>query len=247
MKKMLIWVSMGILAISVITAVGCSKDEEVDDFYNLDVEFRIPMTRSAQMDWEDGGASQTIGGSNIPYNTVPTYDNECMLWAIVNIALTKGQGTVTIKGDNGENKKMKISTSYTASNYYDYVKGIAIGQDYSVLGDNGESVNKTYQGGAMPSSIGIETARQAGIMEGVVRRFFSYNELYNYITDPIWKANHPDGTYMISNVTKQHASVCTGTSKSGNIKLKVNYSSDAPQDRKYTSKDNANDEYELMY
>lgn len=80
MKKGLILASMGMLAISTITVVGCSKDEELDNFYNLDVEFRTPMTRSAQMDWEGGDPNKQRAYENKQYTSLP---NCCGLTTMV--------------------------------------------------------------------------------------------------------------------------------------------------------------------
>ena len=99
----------------------------------------------------------------------------------------------------------------------------------------------------MTSVFGAQVAKQVGVMEGKVLRFNSYEELYNCISSPAWKQEHPDGTYVISNTTKGHASVCNGVSKNGNVRLVINQDSNARQDSRHTSVDNANDHYEIIY
>ena len=73
------------LAIVAIIVVSCNENEELDDFYSLDVTSRTPITKSSMADYEPG-ASQTIGGSTTSPYTVPENEDECMLYAIISIA-----------------------------------------------------------------------------------------------------------------------------------------------------------------
>ena len=89
MKKSFLWASLAMLAIVAINVVSCDENEELDDFYSLDLDVtsRTPITRSSMADYESG-ASQTLGGNTNPY-TVPQNEGECMLYAIISIAASK--------------------------------------------------------------------------------------------------------------------------------------------------------------
>ena len=238
MKKS-IFASMGMLAISAITVISCSKDEEFDDQYNLSVEFRTPKTRSSS----NGVETESSGNG---YQKVPTYENECMLWSILSIAVNKG-ATLTFADFNGSTTYKKIGNHYSASTAYRDVKALAIGQQWYEEDENGNTVTKTYQGGAMPPSIAANISKSAGIMEGVTVNFETYDQLYNFITNPSWANKHPAGTYIISNNKERHASVCNGVTDKGNIKLQENYDSSTPQSTRYSNKRNGNDGFVLIY
>lgn len=88
MKKKIFLASLAMLAIVAIIVVSCNENEELDDFYSLDVTSRTPITKSSMADYEPG-ASQTIGGSTTSPYTVPENEDECMLYAIISIAASR--------------------------------------------------------------------------------------------------------------------------------------------------------------
>ena len=227
--------------------ISCSSDAESDDYYyNLDVTSRTPTTRSLNTEIEGCGATQTFGNQPPSNKTIPTYNGECMLWSILNVALEK-KTEVPYINNQGKTEYRKIGNNYPASDAYDYVKGLALGQQWYEQGDNGQSICNTYQGGAMPISIAADIAGKSGIMEGITVQFDTYDELYKYITNPSWSEKHPAGTYIINNNTKNHASVCIGTTKGGDVRLKTNPASADNQDKRYSSEKNGEDGYVLMY
>ena len=88
MKKKIFLASLAMLAIVAIIVVSCNENEELADFYSLDVTSRTPITKSSMADYEPG-ASQTIGGSTTSPYTVPENEDECMLYAIISIAASR--------------------------------------------------------------------------------------------------------------------------------------------------------------
>ena len=72
MKKKLIMASIGMLAISVTTIISCGKDEDFDESCDLDVEFRIPITKSAPIDLEISTNEYDANEKrNKEYNSLP--------------------------------------------------------------------------------------------------------------------------------------------------------------------------------
>lgn len=229
------------IAISVVTIVGCNKDEVFDDYYeNLDVSNNTPLTRSGSMDYEGNGQSYYNNNAYTP----PTYDNECVLWSLITIAVNKGSKINVVNNKNNSVSTKKISRSYTATNAYNYVKSLAIGQTWTSEEDG---LVHTYVGGAMPNSIAANIAKQSGILEGIEQKFNSYEDLYAFITNPTWSKAHPDGTYLISNMTIGHTTVCNGCNKNGSIKLEINNNSSANQESVYSKEKNATNVYCLIY
>lgn len=221
MKKGFILVSVGMLAISVIV-VGCSKDEDHDDFYSLDVSSRTPKNRSV---WADGGASQTIGGMDNPY-AIPKNESECMLYAIISIASSKRIPiTCVTSAENGGYKQTTNTIGkggFTAKKAYDYVKGLAMSQSWSPCDVYGNPIPNSdpysYEGGAMSPSVAREIGKQSGILQGVSMYFSSYGDLQSYMKTSDFKENHHSGTYIICGESGAHAAIGKGVDKNGNVR-----------------------------
>lgn len=116
MKKSFLWASLAMLAIVAINVVSCNENEELDDFYSLDLDVtsRTPITRSSMADYESG-ASQTLGGNTNPY-TVPQNEGECMLYAIISIAASKHLPiTYRVSDGHGGYKKKTGQSAVTDS------------------------------------------------------------------------------------------------------------------------------------
>ena len=234
--KIKLFLTSLVVGLCAVLVFSCSKDDEYEDFYSLDINSHTPATRSSMNDWQETGASQTLGSNSespSPF-TVPTFNDECMLWSLVTIAAKNGYVIM-----NGE--EVTIGDKYPASRVYADVKKLAVGMTWYE-----DNTKKTYTQGAMPASIAADIAKRAGILTGSVKTFESYDSLYTFISNPTWAKEHPAGTYIISNLSKTHATVCNGTSKNG-IKLKVNNKSSAEQSKRYTKEDNAGDIFELIY
>lgn len=219
MKQCFILASMGMLVISAITVVSCSKDEEFDDFYSLDISNRIPITRSAQADWETG-SSQTIGGKS-PY-TVPQNENECMLYALISIASSKSIPITYVTSEGKQITKTIGKNGFTAGDAYNYVKGLATSQSWPPCDVYGNPILDeepySYKGGAMNPSVAKAIGKQSGILQGVMVYFKTYDDLQAYISTPEFKKNHPSGTYIINSESGAHATVGKGVDSKGNVK-----------------------------
>lgn len=113
----------GMLGMGMFALVGCGQDDDDLNEYDvsLDIFKRTSLTKCNAMGVEPE-STQTIGGeAPNAYREVPTYDNECMLWAIVNIAISKGNGKVKVVKNDGTEKTERICADYTATEYYNYV------------------------------------------------------------------------------------------------------------------------------
>ena len=114
MKKKIFLASLAMLAIVAIIVVSCNENEELDDFYSLDVTSRTPITKSSMADYEPG-ASQTIGGSTTSPYTVPENEDECMLYAIISIAASRHIPITYRESDgSGGYKKSTKTIGYTS-------------------------------------------------------------------------------------------------------------------------------------
>lgn len=121
------------------------------------------------------------------------------------------------------------------------MKALAIGQEWL---EDGET--HTYANGAMPSSIATNIVRKSGVMKGISKEFSTYRELYEFISNPSWLAEHKEGSFMITNKKLKHTSVCSRV-KSNKIKLMVNYKSSASQPDCFTEDNNFDDGFILIY
>lgn len=134
MKKKIFLASLAMLAIVAIIVVSCNENEELDDFYSLDVTSRTPITKSSMADYEPG-ASQTIGGSTTSPYTVPENEDECMLYAIISIAASRHIPITYRESDGSGGYKKSTKTigrnGFTATQAYNYVKSMATGQDWT--------------------------------------------------------------------------------------------------------------------
>lgn len=219
MKQSVIFASVGMLVISAITVVGCSKDEELDDFYSLDISSRTPITRSAQAGWE------TETSQKSPY-TVPQNENECMLYALISIASSKHIPITYVKSDGkgGYEQKTGIigENGFTAEAAYNGVKRLATSRSWTPCDVYGNPIQDedpySYEGGAMAPSVAKTIGKQSGILQGVIVHFNTYDELQAYISRPEFKGNHPNGTYIINSESGAHATIGSGVDSKGNVK-----------------------------
>ncbi|WP_130894191.1 hypothetical protein [Paraprevotella xylaniphila] len=200
-----------IVAASVTFMVGCNDDSDFfDEPAGLDVNQTVPLfKRNSQFD--------ITTGNQLPPSTfdVPKEEDECMLNAILQIAVDKKKKVFgrTIGRDAQGN-------IYTAAQAYAEVKKFAM--EYKKVDGNG-NVDANYQpytGGAMKPSLAAEIGRQSGILKGEILSFDSYEEMQAHVSTSEWKKAHPGGTYIINSNSEQHASICTGVNKNGIISIK---------------------------
>lgn len=218
MKQRIIIASLGMLAISAITFVSCSKDDELDGFNSLDISDRTPTTRSSMSDFEPARQPS-------PYE-VPQNENECMLYAIISIAASKRIPItyVTSDGHGGyQTKTKKIGQDgFTATDAYNYVKGLATGQSWTPCDVYGNPIPDAepynYTGGAMAPSVARSIGEKSGILKGTTMYFNTYEELQAYISTPSFKKDHPSGTYIINSDSAGHAVIGKGVDNKGNVK-----------------------------
>ena len=216
MKKNVVYASMGMLVISAFTVVSCSEDEELDDFYNLDISSRTPITKSTQADWESG-ASQTIGGTN-PY-AIPVNENECMLYALIKIASSQ-KIKINYVNNDGKEEHKEIGGKFSAEKAYNYVKSLATSQEWDPCDVYGNPIpdgdKYRYQGGAMAPSVAVEIGRESGILNGGYIHFSTFDDMQAHISSPEFQKDHPDGTYIICSEGSAHAAV-GGLNRKGNV------------------------------
>ena len=191
---------------SSILIVGCSEDTDLFETADLDVNQTVPLaTRSNPQDIYTGNQPQKES-----YLNVPKEEGECMLNAIIQIAVDK-------------NKKVfghSISERYPASYAYEVVKECAM--DYVKMDSNGnpDPTYVPYTGGAMTPSLAAEVGRKSGILSGQVLYFESYTAMQEHLNAYAWKSAHPAGTYIINSDGEQHASICTEIRENGDIRIK---------------------------
>lgn len=217
MKKS-IFASMGMLAISIIAFVSCNKDDVWDDQYDLDVKYRTPMTRSSTADSSESGASQTISGNQQNSFQIPQYENECMLYAIVNIA---NLNKIPINQTNGKDPQI-ISQNYSATSAYADIKSRATSRTWQPCDVNGNPIEGEepylYSGGEMAPSVAASIGKDAGILKGEIMHFNSYEQMHAVMSTASFQKDHPKGTYIINSDAGRHATVGKGFDRHGNIK-----------------------------
>lgn len=218
MKKEITFVTVGLITLSTVAIVGCSKDDELEVYDNLDVTKKTPLTRSTAMD----GFEINSGGYDTSYKDVPKNEDECMLNAMIQIAVDK---KIPIKCETYDNNgqlhmvNRTINQDYPASKAYDYVKRIAGCYTQSTYDSNGDETTEYYRGGAMTPSVAAQVGKRTGILSGEMMTFSSYEALYRHISSSEWKKEHGNGTYIINNNNDRHASICTGV-KNDHINIK---------------------------
>ena len=203
MKKKIFLASLAMLAIVAIIVVSCNENEELDDFYSLDVTSRTPITKSSMADYED----------------------ECMLYAIISIAASRHIPITYRESDGSGGYKKSTKTigrnGFTATQAYNYVKSMATGQDWTPCDVDGNPIEGAetynYTGGAMAPSVARSIGEKSGILQGTQMHFNSYNELKTYISTAEFKNNHPSGSYIISSDSGEHAVIGKGVDRKGNI------------------------------
>lgn len=242
MKKRINLLAICMLAICGVFVISCNQDEDYDeDFHDLDVIRYTTVAKTAQ--FEPGATQSFYNNNHGTYDevmTVPTYESECMLWSIITVAINNNTKFEVTK-KNGNTKYYKIGYDYPASKAYESVKQLAQGQTWREDGED-----HIYTNGSMPPSIAANIAKKAGIMEGITRKFDTYQELFEFISNPSWAEKHPDGTYIICNDKLKHASVCNGTKKDI-IRLEINIGNSSEQPENFNTADNSKDGFTLIY
>ena len=203
MKILKVAAPLCLIAAGCIFFVGCDKDSDpLDESSNLDANHMVRLsTRSAPFD---------LVQNNSNYKTVPKEENECMLNAMLQIAIDKH---LKVFGTY-------ISSENPAEKAYNKVKNCAM--NYVKTDENGNRVPgyEQYKGGDMLPSLAAVIGKQCGILSGNTLHFESYEKMQETISSEQWRNNHPDGTYIISSEGQKHASICTGFDKKGNVKIK---------------------------
>lgn len=225
MKRKIFLASLAMLAIIAIIVVSCNENEELEDFYSLDVTNRTPITKSSMADYEPG-ASQTIGGSTTSSYTIPENEDECMLYAIISIAASRHIPITYRESDGSSGYRERTETigrnGFTATQAYNYVKGLATGQNWTPCDVDGNPIEGAetynYTGGTMAPSVARSIGEKSGILQGTQMHFNSYNELQAYISTAEFKKNHPSGSYIISSASGEHAVIGNGVDRKGNIR-----------------------------
>jgi len=249
MKKKLIMASIGMLAISVTTIISCGKDEDFDESCELDVEFRTPITKSSQIDSEfETSATQTIGNQTNNKYAIPKNEDECMLYAILSIAKKNNIPITIIELDKKTGEFIKktgtIGRTFTGAQAYEGVKNYATSQEWPQCDVEGRvhpnSISYKYNGGTMAPSVAKSIGKQSGILQGAIMHFDSYEALNTCMLNPDFNAKHPKGTYIICN--ENHAAVCNGVDRNGNIKY-----TDANNDNAKYRKDQQKGTWTLIF
>jgi hypothetical protein len=203
MKILKVAVPLCLIAAGCIFFVGCDKDSDpLDESSDLDANHMVQLsTRSAPQD---------IIQNNFSFKVVPKEENECMLNAMLQIAVDKH---LKVFGKY-------ISSDNPASSAYAEVKEYAM--NYVKTDENGNRVPgyKQYEGGEMLPSLAAETGKKSGILSGNTLHFDSYEKMQETISSEQWRNNHPDGTYIINSESEKHSSICTGFTKDGTVKTK---------------------------
>lgn len=192
-----------IVAASVTFMVGCNDDSDLfDEPADLDVNQTVPLfKRNSQFD---------IIQNNSNYRDVPKEKDECMLNAMLQIAVD-------------QRKKVfgkTISSEYSAAEAYEKVKKCAMDYVKTDASGNPDPTYVPYTGGAMLPSLAAEIGKQSGILEGGIMHFESYEDMKAFLSTEEWREKHSDGSYIINSESERHASICTGIAKDGNIKIK---------------------------
>ena len=217
-----------------IVIVSCNQeDDDWDEMdVSLDVTSRTPMTKSNAM---EPGASQTLGSSVSRFD-IPVEEDECMMYAIIRIAINKGKPITYVDNNGIERTRMIGDSGFTASDAYATVKGMATSQSWTPCDVYGNAIPNAapynYSGGAMAPSVASVIGKQSGILEGKIMYFDSYEEMQSYISSYSFKKDHPDGTYIISSESQNHATVGRGVDKKGNVHYQ-----DATSNSKYKEKE----------
>lgn len=190
-------ISSLIIFVVIIASVSssCENDSEIfmEDPNCLDIDLCVPLTRSSPQEIID----------EFTYRDVPVESNECILNALLRIAVTYNR---PIFGK-------RISPTYTANRAYYAVRDSAI--KYS---QNRSKYEESYNGGSMIPSLGAEVGGKSNILNGELRHFSNYDELYRFLNNPEWKNNNK----CIINFTYEgnsHASICKGTRDDYTIKI----------------------------
>lgn len=225
MKILKVAAPLCLIAAGCIFFVGCDKDSDpLDESSDLDANHMVQLsTRSAPQD-----IIQNNGPKIDPNKVVPKEENECMLNAMLQIAVDKHKKVLG----------SYIGERYPAECAYNDVKERAM--NYVKTDENGNRVPgyEQYKGGDMLPSLAAVIGKQCGILSGNTLHFESYEKMQETISSERWRNNHPDGTYIISSESEKHASICTGFTKDGTVTIKS-----AEHNNKSTSMDPTKNNY----
>ena len=147
---------------SVSTSCGNDSDLFMEDPNSLDINFHVPLTRSSPQ--------ELINSTS--YKEVPVEANECMLNALLKIAVINGIPVY----------QRYINSTYTAKQAYYAVRDSAI--KYS---QNSSLYEKPYGGGAMTPKLGAEVGEKSNILHGNLIKISNFNELYRLLSNPEWQ------------------------------------------------------------
>ncbi|MDO4172941.1 MAG: hypothetical protein Q4D28_09600, partial [Prevotellaceae bacterium] len=156
----------------------------------------------------------------------PQNENECMLHAIISIAVSKHIPIKYVTLDSNGNEQSITKEigkgGFTATDAYNYVKGLATGHSWTPCDDYGKPIiNSTpyiYTGGEMAPSVAKAIGQKSGILKGGIEHFDTYEKLQEYINTASFKQEHPNGTYIINSSSGKHATVGKGVDNNGNIR-----------------------------
>lgn len=209
MKILKVAAPLSLIAASCIFFVGCDNNSDpFDESNDLDANHMVRLsTRSAPIDITTNNGSTQVD----PNKVVPKEKNECMLNAMLQIAVDKHKKVFGL---------YNIGERYPAEFVYNEVKERAM--NYVEKDDYGNPVPdyKQYEGGYMVPSLAAEIGKQSGILSGNTLHFDSYEKMQEHISSQLWRNQHPDGTYIISSESEKHASICTGFENDGTVKIK---------------------------
>jgi len=226
--KIKLFLTSLVVGLCAVLVLSCSKDDEYEDFYSLDINSHTPATRSSMNDWQETGASQTYGGPTQDIYYVPQHEDECMMYAIISIA-KDNQKVISFKDKNGKIIKKRIGQNlgnnkvFSATVAYETVKGMATSQMWPVCDDSGKPIEgggeHEYTKGAMEPTIAVAIGKESGILSGVIQYFDSFDELQDYIEKTSFQQKHKKGTYIICSKKGRHATIGYGIRK-GEIQYK---------------------------
>lgn len=118
-----------------------------------------------------------------------------MLYAIISIAASRHIPITYRESDGSGGYRERTETigrnGFTATQAYNYVKGLATGQNWTPCDVDGNPIEGAetynYTGGTMAPSVARSIGEKSGILQGTQMHFNSYNELQAYISTAEFK------------------------------------------------------------
>lgn len=167
-------------------AASCGDDTEYSEPLDLDINCNVPRAYSS---FEISTSSS--------YREIPVKDSACMMYAIMNMAVTYN---IPVNGRS-------ISDTYSAKMAYEDVEKYAI-------------ENKLYtEGRSMTTTQTIEIGKAFGILEGCTLFFSTEEELSTFLKSDQWKVINPSGRCIIQCGSDSHGGVFNGITKKGDIRI----------------------------